>query len=635
MRAYDETVTNMMRFLKTKNVCSSSIKSHYNCYQKFRQFMRERGMPWDATVVSEWLSEFKQILPSQRYNIWSIYMQQLDDLRCTETVPDRHLYLNRPAYERLCETMRSDLNDYLISCRAHYTPRSLELARIELAGMLIYFEDRGKTSVSEISYTDIISYHSSEVCVSDKTRAAYLGHARRFFKFMSDRQECPVGYSLLLDDKYAPYIGTLEEFDEPAKTRITALADESQCFPADEFLAAVDNYIDSLRIHGYASTTLITARQALTVLYLFLDIHCLGYHPEIASAWFSGVLPRLPKNWAHWRRLVFLFSEFCENGDIIPSGKYTYRSTAFDDLPDWCRAKIEEFLDLLSREFRTGGTIRAYRYSCIRLCRYFVKECYSGFDCLNVDILQKYCLQDHHTTIKGKSTSLTMIRRFIVFLEDSGYIKNRHLHLCIDPGRAPGETVVDILTEDQCKRIEQYREHADNPMDLRRIAMVMTGIKMGLRASDVINLKFRDIDWRNRSITIIQEKTKVSLTLPMPVSVGNAIFKYIKEGRPHVRSDFVFIRHKAPYGKLSGKTCTIALWSILPERKAVRGGFHVTRRTFATSILRSGAGASDVMDTLGHTDPTSVMKYLSMDEDRMRLCSLSLSDLPIKERRPE
>lgn len=32
-----------------------------------------------------------------------------------------------------------------------------------------------------------------------------------------------------------------------------------------------------------------------------------------------------------------------------------------------------------------------------------------------------------------------------------------------------------------------------------------------------------------------------------------------------------------------------------------------------------------VMDSLGHTDNTSVMKYLSFDEERMRLCPLSLT----------
>lgn len=630
MRSYDVTVANMMRFLKSKNICSSSINSHRNCYQQFQLYMREHGKQWEAAIVSEWISELKQKETRQLCRVWHLYMLQLEELQQTGTVLDRHLYLDVSAYDRLYETMRSRLDDFLLSYKDHYTVRSLALAQKSLAGMLLYFEDCGRNDVSEITYPDIISYYHSEFCFSGKTRAVYLGHARRFFEFMSDQEKCPVGYALFLDDNNAPYVGSLEAFDEPLKARILAAADESHSFPANEFLIAVNDYIDCLRSHGYVTTSLKTAKHALTVLFLFLDVHSLGYHPEIASAWFSGITPLLPKNWKHWRRLVYLFSEFCENGDIIPSGKYTYDLTVFDTLPEWCRSGIEEFLDLLKREFHDNSTIRAYRYPCIRLCSFLVSRNCSGFEALDTDMLQKFCLQDQHRTFKGKSTCLGTIRRFIFFLEDTGYIKSRYLHLCIDPGCAPGEAIVDVLTEEQCHRIEQYRECSDSPMELRRAAMVMTGIKMGLRASDVINLKFRDIDWKNRNISIIQEKTKTSLTLPMPVSVGNAIYRYIKEGRPRVHSDYVFIRHKAPYGKLSGKICTIALWSILPERKDTYGGFHVTRRTFATNILRSGAGAGGVMDTLGHTDPTSVMKYLSMDEDRMRLCPLALSDLPVR-----
>lgn len=630
MRSYDETVTDMMRFLKSKNICSSSINSHRNCYQQFQLFMHEHKNQWESTVVSEWISELKQKETSQLCCIWNLYMRQLEELQQTGTVLDRHLYLNRSAYDRLDETMRSCLDDFLLSCKDHYTARSFVLAQNKLAGMLLYFEDCGRNTVSEITYPDIISYYYSEFCASGKTRAAYLGHARRFFEFMSERQQCPAGYALFLDDKYAPYVGSMEAFDGPLRARIIAVSEDGQDFPANEFLVAIDDYIDCLKAHGYGATSLKTAKHALIVLFLFLDIHSLGYHPEIASVWFTGITPLLPKNWKHWRRLVCLFSEFCENGDIIPSGKYTYGLTAFDALPEWCRLGIEEFLDLLKKEFHDNGTIRTYRYPCIRLCRFLVGQNCSGFEALDADMLQKFCLQDQHETFKGKSTCLGTIRRFIIFLEDTGYIKSKHLHLCIDPGCAPGETIVDVLTEDQCQRIERYRECCDSPMELRRAAIVMVGIKMGLRASDVINLKLRDIDWKNRRISIIQEKTKTSLTLPMPVPVGNAIYKYIKEGRPRVHSDYVFIRHKAPYGKLSGKICTIALWNVLPERKDVRGGFHVTRRTFATNVLRSGAGAGCVMDTLGHTDPTSVMKYLAMDEDRMRLCPLALSDLPVR-----
>ena len=59
------------------------------------------------------------------------------------------------------------------------------------------------------------------------------------------------------------------------------------------------------------------------------------------------------------------------------------------------------------------------------------------------------------------------------------------------------------------------------------------------------------------------------------------------------------------------------------------GGFHVTRRTFATNLLRNKAGIDEVMDALGHSDPTSVMKYLLLDDERSRKCGLSLKDAGI------
>ena len=162
------------------------------------------------------------------------------------------------------------------------------------------------------------------------------------------------------------------------------------------------------------------------------------------------------------------------------------------------------------------------------------------------------------------------------------------------------------------------------------------GIRMGFRASDILNLRFSDIDWKNRKnrkISILMKKTQTQIALPMPVDVGNAIYAYIKNGRPKVGGEYVFIRSRAPYGMLSCKVCTIALYRMLPERRKVTGGgFHVTRRTFATNLLRNKTGIDNVMDALGHRDPTSVMKYLLLDDERSRKCGLSLkeAEIPVK-----
>ena len=147
MKSYDETVDDMMRFLKSKDVCSSSINSHRSCYQQFQQFMHEHGKQWEPATVYDWISELKQKESTSLYSIWNLYMQQLEELRYTGTVLDRHLYLNRSTYDRLSETMRVILDDFLLSCKDHYTPCSWLLARNKLAGMLLFFEDCGRASV--------------------------------------------------------------------------------------------------------------------------------------------------------------------------------------------------------------------------------------------------------------------------------------------------------------------------------------------------------------------------------------------------------------------------------------------------------------------------------------------------------
>lgn len=630
MKSYDETVNCMMLFLKERNVCLSSVASHQKCYNEFRLFMQERKLQWNPQSVSEWIIKIKNEKNRQLCSIWNQYIHQLRELHDTGTVADCHLYLNRSTYERLNCQMKAELDEYLSFCKDRYSARSWELARNYLAGMLIYFEDCCKTSIHEISYGDIIAYYHSDFFSTKKNRTVYLGHARRFFEFMYHKQKCPAGFYFYLHDKYAPYVGSLDAFSPGSHEQLVVYREESMEFSTEDLFSTIDAFIDTLTTHYYSYTILKTAKHALIVFYLFLEIHQLGYHPQILRAWFTEMQPVFSKDWKSWRRLLMMFDQYTLHGDIIPEEKFTYKQLGLDLLPEWCVSPINEYLTMLKKTFHAQGTIKSYRYPCIRLCKYLIDKGYDSFYELTPELLQTFCLQDKHRTFNGKSGSFVIIRQFVMFLEEQGKVTNKHLHLCIDAGCASDEKLIDILSLDQCQRIDEYRKVHDKPMSLRRIAMVMTGTKMGFRASDVIKLKFQDIKWSEKTITIIQEKTKASLTLPMPVEVGNAIYNYIKHGRPSVDSEYVFIRHKAPYGKLTNKTCTIALWSILPERKATAGGFHVTRRTFATNVLRSGAGADRVMDMLGHRDPTSVMKYLSMDEDRMRMCPLSLSSLNLQ-----
>ena len=64
----------------------------------------------------------------------------------------------------------------------------------------------------------------------------------------------------------------------------------------------------------------------------------------------------------------------------------------------------------------------------------------------------------------------------------------------------------------------------------------------------------------------------------------------------------------------------------LPERNVPGSGFHVTRKTYATNLLRNDVPVHHVAEALGHQGLYTVQKYLSLEERRMRLCGLSLHD---------
>jgi site-specific recombinase XerD len=90
-----------------------------------------------------------------------------------------------------------------------------------------------------------------------------------------------------------------------------------------------------------------------------------------------------------------------------------------------------------------------------------------------------------------------------------------------------------------------------NPGGKRDYAMLLLVTRLGLRISDVNNLKFENLNWSKKIINIVQHKTNESLTLPLLNDVGWALIDYIKNGRPRVDSPCVFVTHVVPYKEFS------------------------------------------------------------------------------------
>ncbi len=248
------------------------------------------------------------------------------------------------------------------------------------------------------------------------------------------------------------------------------------------------------------------------------------------------------------------------------------------------------------------------------------------------EIIKDYHAKAQHRTPQGRNAYIRRIRGFIRFLASKKLVPQT-LELAFTTEKARRVSIVTTLSEQQVNSIKVFGENGRSPSELRSAAMAMLALRMGLRSVDICNLCLSDISWKSRTISIVQQKTGVPLTLPFPVEVGNLLAKYLLEGRPRCDEPNVFISLKHPYTRLTPPSCYHSSLRILGRKKSAADvrGLHVARKTFASNLLTAGNPVSTICFTLGHTDESSVDEYLATDELRMRWCAIGLSGIECKE----
>ncbi len=160
----------------------------------------------------------------------------------------------------------------------------------------------------------------------------------------------------------------------------------------------------------------------------------------------------------------------------------------------------------------------------------------------------------------------------------------------------------------------------------RDYAIMVLAVQSGLRACDMVRLNLDNIDWRSREIRLIQHKTGQPLSLPLEPESGNAIADYILHGRPKRALTNLFLCHSGTDRPLDARTASSVVSKYMRKAgiPAQRRAFHSLRRTFGTGLLRNNVSFELIQQLLGHTDMNSLKPYLSIDEQGLKLCALSL-----------
>lgn len=255
----------------------------------------------------------------------------------------------------------------------------------------------------------------------------------------------------------------------------------------------------------------------------------------------------------------------------------------------------------------------------------------------NVQSIQDICT-DHITSFileitghRGKvSYELGSLRTFFRYLHKSGMHAD-DLALLVPASNTlrSREHLPTVWYDDDLQAILQCIDTM-NPVGKRDYAMILLAVRLGLRGSDIKNLKFCDIDWDKATITVIQCKTKEPVALPLLDEVGWALIDYLRNSRPMSDKPYVFLALRAPYNPLSRENHLHQVLNKYIRRSGISitadksHGMHSMRHTLASKLLKQGTPLPVVSGILGHRDSNTTAEYLRVDIEQLRSCTLDL-----------
>jgi integrase len=306
---------------------------------------------------------------------------------------------------------------------------------------------------------------------------------------------------------------------------------------------------------------------------------------------------------------------------------------AKDHCPTGFRQLRDDYLASCRRRGNADATVVAKDKAASRFLGYLDEVGVDDLAALGVRDVSGFLLRQRGLRRKTIAAMRSCLADFLDFLATVGRTP-RCLADRLPPHRhVRHESEPHLWTADEIRRVLAVidRQSATGKRDY---AMILATARLGLRISDLRQLEVGDLDWRAKTITIVQHKTGRPLSLPLLDDVGWAIIDYVGGGRPETACPKVFVKHRHPFGAFGGASSVASRLSRHAARAGIMFppgqvcGMHSLRGALAVAMIGNGASMPVVSAVLGHaSSDTTQAYYLRFDVERLRCCALDVEDV--------
>ncbi len=172
----------------------------------------------------------------------------------------------------------------------------------------------------------------------------------------------------------------------------------------------------------------------------------------------------------------------------------------------------------------------------------------------------------------------------------------------------------DVLSSDEIRQLLSSFDR-NSPTGMRDYAITRCLLDLGLRRTEVANLRLDDIDWRVGTLTLHGKGKRIDV-MPLPRTTGKAIAAYLQHGRPRTTRREVFVRHRPPINTEANLDIIRNAVRYAAERCGLQErvrGTHIFRHTMACRMAQGGAPFKEIADLLRHRSLDTTTIYAKVD----------------------
>jgi len=239
--------------------------------------------------------------------------------------------------------------------------------------------------------------------------------------------------------------------------------------------------------------------------------------------------------------------------------------------------------------------------------------------CTADDIDYREYLQDQTRQRQSTRTvarRLAAIRSFLRFLAGEGHDVDGILQQLERP--KPQSTLPKVLGRAMVLQLISAVD-PKSPLFARDVAILELLYACGLRASELCDLKVRDVNAHVGAVRVMGKGMKERI-VPVGRAALEAIDRYTRECRPRLERSVIDRLFLSRTGRPMER---VGLW-MLVEKTGRRSGLvnrvhpHVLRHCFASHLLSGGADLRVVQELLGHADISTTQIYTHVDQSRLK-----------------